>query len=193
MVVTKDVLASTGTGHKPPFYCRVISISNIAQPLAANKPKLKPRLASNQCYRSNAKKRIPSKDDGKSSELIKRLHSMNLLPVLRSAKKSYDTKRLFYVPLNNGIGSKRCAPHDFQQMLTAAQRYLNAKQQAQDVKLLETLLPPPPQFADRMLDDERLWKWRMERTNTVTLYHIPRLQETFAVQKPKDKFRGKLN
>jgi len=184
-IVAKKVLKTavnglpTGSVHKSPFYCRVTALSNIAQPLsdiiAANKPKSRSRLFSN---RMPEKKWIPTtttttfKDDYRTSELIQKLLPMHVVPVLTKAKKLYNTKRLFYITLNTGLNSKRCAPHDFQRMFTAAERYMSAslRRKIQEIHM-ENLLPPPAQFADPK-DDKKLWKWRMERKKTVTLYHI---------------------
>jgi len=112
------------------------------------------------------------KDDYRTSELIQKLLPMHVVPVLTKAKKLYNTKRLFYITLNTGLISKRCAPHDFQRMFTAAERYMSAslRRKIQEIHM-ENLLPPPAQFADPK-DDKKLWKWRMERKKTVTLYHI---------------------
>lgn len=119
--------------------------------------------------------------------------------VLAKPRRAYNTVKRFFVPL-----MKQTTPLDFQQLRPAGQRYLQKLQrdQADEERSkaemrqlveatrpllpqwlpLDELVPPPPEFADKNEEDHNAWRYRINRTDTVTLCSFPTLERQMLVR-----------
>lgn len=119
--------------------------------------------------------------------------------VLTKPRRAYNTLKRFFVPL-----LKLTTPLDFQQLRPAGQRYLQKLQrdQADEERSkaemrhlveatrsllpqwlpLDELVPPPPEFADKNEEDHNAWRYRINRTDTVTLCNFPTLERQMLVR-----------
>lgn len=118
--------------------------------------------------------------------------------VLTQPRRAHDTPDSFFVPL-----LQQAAPRDFQLLRPAGQRYrqklqrdrrASERSRAEMRELaaatrtllpqwlpLDEVVPPPPQFADS--DKEpNAWRYRINRTDTVTLCNFPTLERQLLVR-----------
>ncbi|XP_051864457.1 uncharacterized protein LOC127566391 [Drosophila albomicans] len=180
-----------------PFYCRVIANRYVGQSLseimANNKPRSTPWLITRRNAEQSLEQRqrmlVNYRDANRTCILMIKLLPLGVLPVLTAPSKSYETNECFFVPWTQVPGSsalgKRYVAHDFQQLVSAGERYTTelANLVAETRSLLprwlpqedhEFVLPPPMQFADESAPKgHNPWMWRLKRNDTITLCNFP--------------------